>query len=39
VVVNRKDVVRAGGREYTTDSRQILQVARTATGWGIVDIR
>ena len=39
VVVNRKDVVRAGGREYTTDSRQTLQLARTATGWGIVDIR
>jgi len=39
VVVNRKDVVRAGGREYTTDSRQTLQLVRTATGWGIVDIR
>jgi serine/threonine protein kinase len=39
VVVNRKDTVRAGGREYTTDSRQTLQLARTATGWGIVDIR
>jgi hypothetical protein len=39
VVVNRKDVVRAGGREYTTDSRQTLRMARTAAGWGIVDIR
>jgi serine/threonine protein kinase len=39
VVLNRKDIVRAGGREYTTDSRQTLQLARTATGWGIVDIR
>jgi predicted Ser/Thr protein kinase len=39
VVVNRKDVVRAGGREYTTDSRQTLQVARAGTGWVIVDIR
>ena len=39
VVVNRKDVVRAGGREYTTDSRQTLRMARTAAGWAIVDIR
>jgi hypothetical protein len=39
VVVNRRDVVRAGGRDYTTDSRQTLQVARTPTGWAIVDIR
>jgi hypothetical protein len=39
VVLNRKDIVRAGGREYTTDSRQTLQLARTATGWRIVDIR
>ena len=39
VVVNRKDVVRAGGREYTTDSRQTLRMARTAAGLGIVDIR
>ncbi len=39
VVVNRKDVVRAGGREYTTDSRQTLRMARAAAGWAIVDIR
>jgi hypothetical protein len=39
VVVNRNDVVLAGGREYTTDSRQTLQLARTAAGWAIVDIR
>jgi len=39
VVVNRKDIVRAGGREYTADSRQTLQLVRTGTGWSIVDIR
>jgi serine/threonine protein kinase len=39
VVINRHDIVRAGGRQYTTDSRQTLRLARTAAGWGIVDIR
>lgn len=39
VVINRKDTVRAGGREYTSDSRQTLQMARSGTAWGITDIR
>lgn len=39
VVVNRRDIVRAGGREYTADSRQTLQLARSGTRWSIVNIR
>ncbi len=39
VVVDRQDIVRAGGRQYTTKSRQTLRLARMASGWGIVDIR
>jgi hypothetical protein len=39
VVVNRRDTVRAGGREYTAESRQTLQLARAGTRWSIVNIR
>jgi hypothetical protein len=39
VVVDRQDIVRAGGRQYTSKSRQTLRLARMGSGWGIVDIR
>ncbi|HUE86179.1 MAG TPA: protein kinase [Vicinamibacterales bacterium] len=39
VTVQRHDAIRAGGREQTVDSRQMLQFARTPSGWVIVDIR
>ncbi len=39
VVVNRTDIIQAGGRQYTTNSRQALRLARTGAGWAIVEIR
>jgi hypothetical protein len=39
VLVQRHDTIRAGGREQTADSQQLLRFARTASGWVIVEIR
>jgi hypothetical protein len=39
VVAERRDVIDAGGRRQTVQSRQTFQLTRTPTGWVIVDIR
>jgi hypothetical protein len=39
IVVQRRDVIDAGGRRQTVDSRQTFSLARTASGWVITDIR
>ena len=39
VVVRRRDDIEAGGRKQTTDTRQVLTLARTPGGWVIVEIR
>ena len=39
VVVKRHDTIRAGGREQTADSQQMLRFSRAASGWVIVEIR
>jgi serine/threonine protein kinase len=39
VLVQRHDTIRAGGRDQTADSQQVLRFARTASGWVIVEIR
>ncbi len=38
-VVRRRDDIEAGGRKQTTDTRQVLTLARTPGGWVIVEIR
>ena len=39
VLVRRHDAIRAGGRDQTVDSQQMLRFARIASGWVIVEIR
>ena len=39
VVVRRRDTIQAGGRQQTAESQQTLALARTASGWVIVNIR
>jgi hypothetical protein len=39
VVLRRRDVIQAGGREQTAESQQTLRVVRSGTGWVILDIR
>jgi hypothetical protein len=39
VTVGRRDVIQAGGREYTSDGQQVLTLTRSPVGWVIVDIR
>jgi hypothetical protein len=39
VVADRRDIIDAGGRRQTIDSRQTFRLARTAAGWVITDIR
>jgi hypothetical protein len=39
VLVKRHDAIRAGGREQTVDSQQMLRLARSTSGWIIVEIR
>lgn len=39
VVVKRHDTIRAGGRDQTADSQQMLRFSRTPSGWVIVEIR
>jgi hypothetical protein len=39
VVVKRHDTIRAGRREQTADSQQVLRFSRTTNGWVIVEIR
>jgi serine/threonine protein kinase len=39
VQVKRHDTIRAGGREQTADSQQLVRLARAAGGWVIIDIR
>jgi serine/threonine protein kinase len=39
VVLGRQDTIQAGGRQQTTRSQQTMKLARTNSGWVIVDIR
>jgi serine/threonine protein kinase len=39
VVSERRDIIDAGGRRQTVNSRQTFLLSRTATGWVIADIR
>ena len=39
LVLRRRDIVQAGGREHTAESQQTMTLARTGRGWTIVDIR
>jgi hypothetical protein len=39
VLLMRRDTIQAGGRPQTTESQQTLTLARTRSGWVIVDIR
>ena len=39
VVVNRRDIIRVGARDQTSESRQTLRLTRVGAGWGIVEIR
>ena len=38
-VAQRRDVIDAGGRRRTVESRQTFRLARAAGGWVITDIR
>jgi hypothetical protein len=37
--VKRHDTIRAGGREQTADSQQLVRLARASSGWVIIEIR
>ncbi|PYR55592.1 MAG: hypothetical protein DMF85_19140 [Acidobacteria bacterium] len=39
VVLRRRDTIQAGGQQHTAESQQTLTLARTSTGWVIVEIR
>jgi serine/threonine protein kinase len=39
VIAQRRDVIDAGGRRQTVESRQTFRLARAAGGWVITDIR
>ena len=39
VVLRRRDVIQAGGREQTAESQQTLRVARAGSGWVILEIK
>ena len=39
LVLRRRDIIQAGGREQTAESQQTMTLARTGRGWTIVDIR
>lgn len=39
LVLRRRDIIQAGGREHTAESQQTMTLARTGRGWTIVDIR
>ncbi|HUR34015.1 MAG TPA: protein kinase [Vicinamibacterales bacterium] len=39
VVAQRRDLIEAGGRRQTVDSRQTFRLTRTPAGWVITDIR
>jgi len=39
VVLRRRDVIQVGGREQAAESQQTLRVARSGTGWVILEIR
>jgi serine/threonine protein kinase len=39
VQVTRHDTIRAGGREQTADSQQLVRLARASSGWVIIEIR
>src|SRR6185503_18342647 len=38
LVLRRRDIIQAGGREHTAESQQTMTLARTGRGWTIVDI-
>jgi hypothetical protein len=39
VLLRRRDVIHVGGREQAAESQQTLRVARSGTGWVILEIR
>jgi hypothetical protein len=39
VVAQRRDIIDAGGRRQTVESRQTFRLTRNASGWVITDIR
>jgi hypothetical protein len=39
VVADRRDIIDAGGRRQTIDSRQTFRLTRANAGWVITDIR
>jgi serine/threonine protein kinase len=39
VIAQRRDIIDAGGRRQTVESRQTFRLARTSSGWVITDIR
>jgi hypothetical protein len=39
VVVRRRDIIQVSGRQQTTESQQVLTLARTTGGWILTDIR
>lgn len=38
-VVRRRDTIQAGGREHTSESQQVIGLAKAGRDWTIVEIR
>jgi serine/threonine protein kinase len=39
VVIRRRDTIQAGGRQHTSETQQVMRLARAGRDWSIVDIR
>ncbi|MGE5814105.1 MAG: hypothetical protein ACM36C_06435, partial [Acidobacteriota bacterium] len=39
VAIRRRDTIQAGGRQHTSETQQVMRLARAGRDWSIVDIR
>jgi tetratricopeptide (TPR) repeat protein len=39
VAIRRRDTIQAGGRQHTSETQQVMRLARAGREWSIVDIR